>query len=403
MRGLRSLAWFFAFAVLPVVWPSRALAIPVFARKYGFECTMCHVQFPKLNDFGQAYRDNAYRLMGKEAEEKDVFETPTPLALRTSVGYNNDTFKNPGGAEEDIRQFQVNGLDILSGGLFSDRTGYFMIYVPEIKGSRGVVAQDGTTEMANVVSALRDAPLPVTLRVGRFEPAYVAFSVKRTLTVAPYEIYEFTGPEEFALSDTQTGFEIAAVLRSQVKLAGGWVNGSGAQTDSDSPRDFYLRASKTFGRGEGQVCGHRLGGFAYFGKARLPDSAGGRSSFRRLGADLSLNFGQTNFMFLMLKGNDDAALNAFDSARDYDFSGGSVEVNHSLPHDVLGFVRWGRVNTPSEQNQDRNDWSIGLRYYAARNQAVHFEYYRRKIERGAADGMSDFEERMWTARADFAF
>jgi len=403
MRGLRFLAWFFAFAIVPVVWPSRAQAIPVFARKYGFDCTMCHVQFPKLNDFGQAYRDNGYRLMGKEAEEKDVFETPTPLALRTSVGYNNDTFNDSGGEDETVRQFQVNGLDILSGGLFSDRTGYFMIYVPEIKGSRGVVAQDGTVEMANVVTALRDAPLPATLRVGRFEPAYVAFSVKRTLTVAPYEIYEFTGPEEFALSDTQTGIELAVVLRDQVKVAGGWVNGSGAQTDSDSPRDFYLRASKAFGRGEGQVCGHRLGGFAYFGKGRVPGSTGSRSGFRRLGADLSLNFGQSNLMLQFLKGKDNAALNAFDPTQDYDFSGGFVEVNHSLPRDILAFARWGRANTPSEQNQDRIDWSIGLRRYPAKNQALHLEYFRRKIDHGAADGISSLEERMWTARADFAF
>ena len=46
-----------------------AYAIPAFARKYDTSCQTCHVGFPKLNPFGEAFRLNGYR-MPKETEEQ---------------------------------------------------------------------------------------------------------------------------------------------------------------------------------------------------------------------------------------------------------------------------------------------------------------------------------------------
>src|SRR5450759_2603304 len=49
-------------------------AIPAFARKYGFNCNMCHSGFTRLNDLGQRYRDNGYQIPGQEGKEKTVFD-----------------------------------------------------------------------------------------------------------------------------------------------------------------------------------------------------------------------------------------------------------------------------------------------------------------------------------------
>ncbi len=39
----------------------KADAIPAFARKYDTSCQTCHVSsFPKLNDFGNRFRDRGY-------------------------------------------------------------------------------------------------------------------------------------------------------------------------------------------------------------------------------------------------------------------------------------------------------------------------------------------------------
>ena len=54
-----------------------ASAIPAFARKYETSCQTCHVGFPKLNAFGEAFRLNGYR-MPKETEDQIKIK-PTSL------------------------------------------------------------------------------------------------------------------------------------------------------------------------------------------------------------------------------------------------------------------------------------------------------------------------------------
>src|ERR1700730_3711666 len=46
-----------------------ASAVPAFARKYQTSCQTCHIGFPKLNAFGEAFRLNGYR-MPKETEDQ---------------------------------------------------------------------------------------------------------------------------------------------------------------------------------------------------------------------------------------------------------------------------------------------------------------------------------------------
>jgi hypothetical protein len=52
-------------------------AVPAFARKYQTSCQTCHIVFPKLNAFGEAFRLNGYR-MPKETEEM-IKEKPVSL------------------------------------------------------------------------------------------------------------------------------------------------------------------------------------------------------------------------------------------------------------------------------------------------------------------------------------
>ena len=54
-----------------------ARAVPVFARKYQTSCQTCHIAFPKLNAFGEAFRLNGYR-MPSETEDQ-VKEPPVSL------------------------------------------------------------------------------------------------------------------------------------------------------------------------------------------------------------------------------------------------------------------------------------------------------------------------------------
>src|SRR5216684_7415485 len=52
-------------------------AIPAFSRQYGTSCSTCHVNFPKLNDFGKAFKDAGFKF--PKDHESFVKVAPTLL------------------------------------------------------------------------------------------------------------------------------------------------------------------------------------------------------------------------------------------------------------------------------------------------------------------------------------
>ncbi len=68
-------AWLVTLLVSARTMPVKA--IPAFARKYQTSCQTCHVVFPKLNAFGEAFRLRGYRMPGET--EDMVREKPVPL------------------------------------------------------------------------------------------------------------------------------------------------------------------------------------------------------------------------------------------------------------------------------------------------------------------------------------
>ncbi len=244
-----------AGAVLTVSQLSTAM--PAFARKYGFNCNMCHTAYTKLNDFGQRYRDYGYQIPGQEGMEKNVIETSIPLALRTSFGLLSSHQR-----KNDSFGFALNGLDLLAAGMLHKNISFLAIYTPRIdepaSDYRGPdngagPSQLGALESANLVfsNIVKDA---VNLRVGRFEPAYHPFSSKRSFyLMQPYEVYAFSTPSNsFVFDDNQVGIEVTGHFKNGFRYACGLVNGSGANPDNSTAKDIYVRLAQIIGRGEGQ-------------------------------------------------------------------------------------------------------------------------------------------------------
>src|SRR6516225_4261847 len=50
-----------ACLALFLLFPEVSHAIPAFARQYQTSCTTCHLDFPKLNDFGKAFKDAGFK------------------------------------------------------------------------------------------------------------------------------------------------------------------------------------------------------------------------------------------------------------------------------------------------------------------------------------------------------
>ncbi|MCX6640701.1 MAG: hypothetical protein NTW14_09515 [bacterium] len=377
-----------------------AWALPTFARKYGFDCTMCHSSFPRLNDFGQRYRMNGYQLPGREAEDKDVLHSPAPFAMRTSAGISYNTDNNPSNPASDLKRFQVNSLDLLSGGILGRNISYLVVYTPPMAASRSTAGQQASVEMANVVFSNLLCSTWLNLRAGRFEPACIPFSVARRLTISPYEVYNFGSPLGAPVNEPLEGVEVYGYGRQGWNWAAGAVNGTAYTTKVSA--DFYGRVSKVLGAGWGQTAGQRIGVTAYSGK--VPDSTGTLQNFFRFGADASFNAAWINLSIQYILGMDRRELWPSGSTEKYVMhSGGFAQLN-LMPIDKLaGFARLDLVKPQKPADLDRDQitrYTAGIRYYFVYQLALHLEYSHR-IEKQLTG--PDAKEDFGAVRLDFAF
>jgi hypothetical protein len=72
-----------------------AYAIPAFAKKTGLRCSACHEAWPKLNAFGQAFRDNGYQI----GNERDSPVYASPLYWPAGVRYTPQWHRELNSAE----------------------------------------------------------------------------------------------------------------------------------------------------------------------------------------------------------------------------------------------------------------------------------------------------------------
>jgi hypothetical protein len=419
MRKILTVTFGLVFALLII--SRTALAIPAFARKYGFNCNMCHVAFPKLNDWGQRFRDNGYQVPGQPGLEKTVFETGIPLAVRTTAGYS--TYGNGKGTAAG---FHIYGLDLLAAGVLHKNISFFFVYTPRIDepaadftgpGNGDNPAQLAAIESANVVfsNLIRDK---LNLRIGRFEPGFQLLSSKRLYYVLqPYEIYNFAGPRNtFDFSANQIGIEATGRFKPGLKYALGYINGSGANPDNNKFNDVYFALSKTFGPGEGQSAGQRFGVFGYLGwqptdftdpvVSPVGDISGhDNRSFTRIGGDMSLNWKTLNLQAMAFRGVDNRAFNKIDPTSSYRFWGGAVELSWAAlaNNRLVGSLMVNWVRPPGDYGLHRVDaYSALARYYlgswSAVNVALHAEYTHR-----AAGSVLPLKENLFTLLLDFDF
>lgn len=397
MKRILAMVLLAAFAA--ALCAEDAAAIPVFARKYGFMCTMCHSNAPRLNDFGQRYRMNGYNLPGQEGEEQTVLETPAPIAFRVTAGYvgqdSSDVLGDGCGSD-----FRVAGLDVLSGGLLDVGIGYALVYLPQIARSRGVEGQEGSLEAANVIFSNLGCSW-LNVRAGRFEPAMVVFSAVRKLSFAPYEIYDYSFSPATAFSETRSGLEISGWGHVPLRYAAGIVNGAENRA-FDTPSDVYARAAYIIGPGEGQTAGQRIGASGYFGRSRQVDGRGKLEDYFRWSADASLNAFHLNLALNYLWARDNKALWAlWNRPKNVDYSGGFAQLSFLPMEKLVGFARFDFVKTPSFVDQDITRWTAGVRFYPEDDIALHAEYSYRRVANVSDDTAGNVSA--VNAMLDFAF
>jgi hypothetical protein len=203
---------FFALGLFSPVAP----AVPAFARKTGLACTGCHEVWPRLNDFGQLFRDRGYRL--KRDRDAPVEQDPAywPLAMRTTVGYQwlRQTLvqTDQGPATTQTGSFGFTGLDVFAVGTLGERLSFLITLTPGLGSAGfGTGAQDGGLESAFIgFHDIASTPF-LNLRVGKHAPDLPIDEHRQITLTQGYNVYHFH-PAGSAVTwepgSNQTGVEL---------------------------------------------------------------------------------------------------------------------------------------------------------------------------------------------------
>ena len=199
----------------------KGQAIPAFSRIYQTSCSTCHLDFPKLNDFGKAFKDAGFKfpkddetflkvphvLLGAPAQ-KDVWPKAIwpgqipglpPIGLRMNMffqvtGGNRDRFNSlaeSGTVPQFIpaTDFQTGLFSIFTAGNLGSDIAFWVdddLSVSGVNAAGGL--GDGYLKFVNVGRIFHLPTDAFALRVGQFE-LDLPFTQARSINLSPYDIY----------------------------------------------------------------------------------------------------------------------------------------------------------------------------------------------------------------------
>ena len=243
-----------SLATILMVAPSSSYAIPAFSRLYGTSCTTCHLDFPKLNDFGKAFKDAGFKfpkddesflkvppiMLGAPAQAelwpKTVYPGTIPGILPVGLRYNTyfqkvSSNRNnfnlalpPGtiGTYIPDTDFQPGYFSIFSAGNFGSSIAFWVdddisVAGGNVNGQLG----DGYLRFVNLSRLMKLPSDSLSLRVGQFE-LDLPVSQARTWNLSGWDIFSEANignqnglspvqnvNNTFALEDAGEGFELS--------------------------------------------------------------------------------------------------------------------------------------------------------------------------------------------------
>jgi len=363
---------------------------PAFARKYDFACNVCHVPgFPKLNDFGNLFRDHGFQL-GSDQDLPD-YEGITmgywPVSIRSTVGYRTQTIgpkgdqpgTNTTNGSGDVTNgsFGFRTLQFLSYGILARNISFGLQYAPELRsGNFGNDQAGGDLPEAfirlNSLERFLGGPTEnsylLNLKVGKLAPE-LPFSAFRTPTQlnTPIVFYNYKAGSPYRSANFPRNTNISggyrnATLQSLQRGRGGlelfgitptdftdgffryslnaFSNNQNFPNNGGRGLFFYGHATQSFG-GYGIVTGHRIGISGWAGDQATENNplsnstgtAGSGEPFWRIAGDLSLTYdGQWNLFGAFIHAEDSREMliaggNPVQNAQKAKWNGGFVELD----------------------------------------------------------------------------
>src|ERR1035437_6334483 len=204
-----------------VLSASKSFAIPAFSRMYGTSCSTCHIDFPKLNDFGKAFKDAGFKfpkddesmikippvMLGAPANAelwpKAIWPGVIPGLPPIGLRYNN-YFQYTGTSSSKFNQLLPPGTVPPYIPTTDFQTGFFSIFTAGSFGSdiafwvdddisvSGANANGGLGEaylkFVNVGRLMKLPSYALSLRVGQVE-LDIPFTQSKSIWISPYDIY----------------------------------------------------------------------------------------------------------------------------------------------------------------------------------------------------------------------
>jgi hypothetical protein len=202
--------------------PTIGHAIPAFARQYQTSCATCHSDFPKLNDFGKAFKDAGFKfpaddegflkvppvLLGAPAQ-KELFPRSIwpgtipgmpPIGLRMNTFFqktsgNRGRFDSlvPAGTVPPFipkTDFSTGLFSLFSAGNFGSDIAFWVDADFNVGGDNTAGGLgDGYLKFVNIGRLLKIKKDALSLRVGRFE-LDLPFSPARSHNISGWDIFD---------------------------------------------------------------------------------------------------------------------------------------------------------------------------------------------------------------------
>ncbi|OIO38763.1 MAG: hypothetical protein AUJ71_02290 [Candidatus Omnitrophica bacterium CG1_02_49_16] len=442
-----------------VFFQEEALAVPIFARKYATSCTTCHVAFPKLNAFGEAFKTNGYRLpndevfvkeppvwLGSEAYKRvwpnavypGAIPGNVPISLRM-IGqgvYDRSKLTTSGDARTDFEfphEIELNSL-----GTMGDNLSFDLDYAFQDENERSIVERVFLGYNDILAGKFGIPRHLLNMRLGLIDPMVIPFSMSnQRLTTSRPTIYNFriSSGSQPRLTDSQTGIELFGVVDKRFRYAGGVVNGvvrdgaTEAFTDNNSQKDGYARAEYKFGGlpftgeadsdakdqlGSGfpyfdQGPSLTLGSTGYYGINQIDAPTDTNSEYHRILGFARANYERYNVDAVYLYQLDDAAAGQFNGTiagdENIDTWGFYVEGSAVIYPWMIFVARYDRLNIEhitilgaSNPRDSTSRLTLSLPVYARPNLRIVPE-----ISVGLSDSHDANASDSYLIRLDFAY
>ena len=207
--------------ILLTVSSRPSIAIPAFSRLYGTSCSTCHIDFPKLNDFGKAFKDAGFKF---PKDDESMLKIPPvmlgapanaelwpkaiwpgtipgipPIGLRMNnyfqyTGTSSGKFAalTPAGTLPPFvptTDFETGFFSIFTAGNFGSDIAFWVDDDISVSGANASgELGDGYLRFVNIGRLIKLPKNSLNFRVGQFE-LELPFTQARSIWISPYDIY----------------------------------------------------------------------------------------------------------------------------------------------------------------------------------------------------------------------